>query len=207
MFKNRKEAGQKLAGQLLHYRGHNPLILGIPRGGVPIARELFAALGGQLDVIIPRKVGVPWHRELAAGAVTMDGSFIMNHQVAQGHGITDQDLEYEILRARAEIRRRMELYRGDRAVPAVKGRTVIVTDDGVATGFTMRAALKDLQEKEAANLVLALPVAPPDTARQLRKEVDELVCLEMPPIFYAVGQFYEDFEQLSDQEVIAYLAL
>jgi putative phosphoribosyl transferase len=207
MFKNRKEAGQKLAEKLLHYQGKNPLILGIPRGGVPIAREIFDILGGELDVIIPRKVGVPWHRELAAGAVTMDGGFILNQQVARGHGITGQDLEYEILGARAEIRRRMDLYRGDMPLPIIQGRTVILTDDGVATGFTMRAALKDLREKEAGRLVLALPVAPPDTARQLQKEVDELVCLDMPAIFYAVGQFYADFDQLSDEEVIQSLSV
>jgi putative phosphoribosyl transferase len=207
MFKNRKEAGLKLAGKLLHYQDKNPLILGIPRGGVPLAREIFDLLGGQLDVVIPRKVGLPWHRELAVGAVTMDGGFILNEQVARGHGITEQNLEYEILRARAEIRRRMALYRGDRPLPVTKGRTVIITDDGVATGFTMRAALKDLREKEAGRLVLALPVAPPDTARQLQKEVDELICLETPVIFYAVGQFYEDFDQLSDAEVIKSLSV
>jgi putative phosphoribosyl transferase len=207
MFKNRTEAGQRLAGKLLHYQEKNPLILGIPRGGVPVAREIFDLLGGQLDVIIPRKVGVPWHKELAAGAVTMDGGFILNEQVARGHGITGQELEYEILGARAEIQRRMELYRGDKPRPSIKGRTVIVTDDGVATGFTMRAALKDLREKKAGRLVLALPVAPPETARQLQKEVDELVCLEMPAIFYAVGQFYENFEQLSDEEVIQSLSV
>lgn len=207
MFKNRKEAGQKLAEKLLHYRDKNPLILGIPRGGVPVAREIFDLLGGQLDVIIPRKVGLPWHKELAVGAVTMDGGFILNEQVARGHGITGQNLEYEILGARAEIQRRMALYRGDRPLPVTKGRTVIITDDGVATGFTMRAALKDLREKEAGRLVLALPVAPPDTARQLQKEVDELVCLETPFIFYAVGQFYEDFDQLSDAEVIKSLSV
>ena len=207
MFKNRKEAGQKLAEKLLHYRDKNPLILGIPRGGVPVAREIFDLLGGQLDVIIPRKVGLPWHKELAVGAVTMDGGFILNEQVARGHGITGQNLEYEILGARAEIQRRMALYRGDRPLPVTNGRTVIITDDGVATGFTMRAALKDLREKEAGRLVLALPVAPPDTARQLQKEVDELVCLETPFIFYAVGQFYEDFDQLSDAEVIKSLSV
>ncbi len=207
MFKNRKEAGQKLAEKMLHYQDKNPLILGIPRGGVPVAREIFDLLGGQLDVIIPRKVGLPWHKELAVGAVTMDGGFILNEQVARGHGITKQNLEYEILGARAEIQRRMALYRGDRPLPVTKGRTVIITDDGVATGFTMRAALKDLREKEAVRLVLALPVAPPDTARQLQKEVDELVCLETPFIFYAVGQFYEDFDQLSDAEVIKSLSV
>lgn len=207
MFKNRKEAGERLAEKLLHYQGKNPLILGIPRGGVPVAREMVDRLGGELDVIIPRKVGVPWHKELAAGAVTMDGGFILNQQVARGHGITGKDLEYEILGARAEIRRRMDLYRKGRPLPQIRGRAVIVTDDGVATGFTMRAALKDLREKEAGPLILALPVAPPATARELQKEVDELVCLKMPRIFYAVGQFYEDFAQLSDEEVINALSL
>ncbi len=202
MFANRQEAGQKLARELLHYQGQNPLILGIPRGGVPVAWEIFGLLGGELDVIIPRKVGLPWHRELAAGAVTMDGSFILNRQVARGHGITAGDLEEEILRAREEIRRRMGIYRGNKSLPDFAGRTVILTDDGVATGFTMRAALKDLREKEVTRLVLALPVAPADTYQLLLEEVDELVCLEMPDVFYAVGQFYQDFRQLSDEEVI-----
>ena len=207
MFKNRKEAGQKLAEKLVHYQNKNPLILGIPRGGVPVAREIFDLLGGELDVIIPRKVGLPWHKELAVGAVTMDGGFILNEQAARGHRITEHNLEYEILGARAEIRRRMALYRGDKPLPVTKGRTVIIIDDGVATGFTMRAALKDLREKEVGRLVLALPVAPPDTARQLQKEVDELVCLETPYIFYAVGQFYEDFNPIPDAEVIKSLSV
>jgi putative phosphoribosyl transferase len=205
MFAHRREAGEKLARKLLHHQGQNPLILGIPRGGVPIAREIHELVGGELDVVIPRKVGLPWHRELAAGAVTMDGSFLLNHQVARGHGITEADLAGEIDRARQEIRRRMELYRGRRPLPAYRGRTVILTDDGVATGFTMRAALRDLREKEVGRLVLALPVAPADTSRVLEREVDELVCLAVPAVFYAVGQFYRDFSQLTDREVIEVL--
>jgi len=206
VFANRKEAGQKLARELLHYRDKNPLILGIPRGGVPVAREIYDLLGGELDVVIPRKVGLPWHRELAAGAVTMDGSFLLNHQVVRGHGITEEDLAGEIRRAREEIRRRMELYRGDRPLPSFQGRTVILTDDGVATGFTMRAALRDLREKEVGHLALALPVAPSDTFRVLKREVDEMVCLTVPSLFYAVGQFYRDFSQLTDRQVTDILA-
>ncbi len=206
MFASRREAGEKLARELLHHRGKNPLILGVPRGGVPIAREIFRLLGGELDVVIPRKVGLPWHRELAAGAVTMEGSFLLNHQVARGYGITGADLQEEIQRAREEIKRRMELYRGDRPLPAFRERTVILADDGVATGFTIRAALQDLREKEVRHLVLALPVAPGDTQRILQREVDELVCLAVPRVFYAVGQFYQDFSQLTDEEVINILS-
>ncbi len=205
MFESRREAGEKLARELLHHRGKNPLILGVPRGGVPIAREIYRLLGGELDVVIPRKVGLPWHRELAAGAVTMEGSFLLNQQVARGYGITGADLQEEIQGAREEIKRRMELYRGDRPLPAFRERTVILTDDGVATGFTIRAALQDLREKEVGHLVLALPVAPGDTQRILQREVDELVCLAVPRVFYAVGQFYRDFSQLTDGEVIEML--
>ena len=205
MFADRREAGRRLAEKLRHVTEENPLILGVPRGGVPVAREIYAALGGELDVIIPRKVGFPWHPELAAGAVTMEGGFILNQRLAENFGLTAADLRPQIQAAQAEIKHRMEVYRGQKPMPVIKDRTVIVADDGVATGFTIRAALKALREQEAAQLILALPVIPAEPYAELKKIVDQLIYLAIPADFLAVGQFYRDFSQLTDEQVLKLL--
>ncbi len=206
MFTDRREAGQKLAQKLIHYQGKNPLILAVPRGGVPVGLEIQALLGGDLDVIIPRKVGVPGQPELALGAVTADGGFLLNREIAESLNISEQDVSAEIKAAREETKRRQAIYRGEKPPFLVEGRTVILTDDGVATGFTIRAALQALREQKTARLILALPVSPVDTFKDLQSEVDELVCLEIAASFYAVGQFYQDFRQLSDEEVVTLLS-
>ncbi len=205
MFADRREAGQRLAKKLIHYQGKNPLILVVPRGGIPVGCEIQAILGGDLDIIIPRKVGVPGQPELALGAVTAEGGFLLNRGIAQSLNISEQDVAAEIEAAREETKRRQAVYRGEKPPFVAEGRIVILIDDGVATGFTIRAALQALREQKTARLILALPVSPLDTFKSLQSEVDELVCLEVSASFYAVGQFYHDFSQLSDEEVVMLL--
>ncbi len=206
MFADRREAGKLLAEKLSRYQGKNPLILAVPRGGVPVAREVWNLLKGELDVIISRKVGVPWQKELAAGAVTSTGNFLLNERLTQELGLKEEDLQAEIKAAVKEVRRRTLLYRGEKPPPDYKDRIVILVDDGVATGFTTKAALKGAREHNPAWLVLALPVMPRETIGSLKKAADELVYLEAPESFYAVGQSYRDFSQLTDREVLALLS-
>lgn len=205
MFADRSEAGKMLAAKLDHYQGKNPLILAVPRGGVAVAREIWNSLGGELDVVISRKVGVPWQQELAAGAVTSAGNFLLNEKVAQELGLKEEELQAGIKAAVGEIKRRTLLYRGEKPPPDYRGRLIIVVDDGAATGFTIKAALKGIREHNPARLVLALPVLPRETIAILRANTDEMVYLETPEPFYAVGQSYRDFSQLTDREVLALL--
>ncbi|HBT48147.1 MAG TPA: phosphoribosyltransferase [Peptococcaceae bacterium] len=207
LFEDRQEAGEKLAAPLKEYAGRDVLVLAVPRGGVVVARPIAAALGAELDVIIPRKVGAPGNPELAVAAVAPDGTVIYNEGLMRALGLKRQELKEAVAGELREIRRRTRVYRGEKAPPRIKGRTVVVVDDGLATGLTMEAALASLKEDEPRELVLAVPVAPPDTVARLKPLVARAVCLATPEPFYAVGQFYRRFPQVDDEEVLAILAV
>jgi len=202
IFANRTEAGRRLAARLKKYVNRNDVIvLGIPRGGVPVAFEVAAALNLPLDILVLRKLGVPGHEELAFGAIASGGIQVLDADIVEGLGISDLMIKL-VTRAEAEeLNRRERLYRGGRPPLDVYGRTVIVVDDGIATGSSLRAALRALREMKPAAVTIATPVAPQATCNHLRSEVEELVCLEMPEPFYGVGQFYGDFSAVSDDEV------
>jgi len=208
LFANRAEAGRSLAERLVSRRFESPIVYALPRGGVPVAFEIARALEAPLDLVLVRKIGAPGQPELALAAV-VDGErpqLVLNEEVARMTGATPAFLEREGARELAEIERRRRLYFGDRPRPDPTGRTAIVVDDGLATGATARAAIRGLRSQGAANVVLAVPVAPADTAGAMRQEVDELVCLAEPLRFWGVGAFYADFHQLSDEEVLDHLA-
>jgi len=207
MLSTREEAGRRLAQRLLHLRGHDAIVLALPRGGVPVAAEIAKVLGAPLDLLFVRKIGLPWHPELAYAAV-VDGSppeVVINDEVARYEPMSDDELEQATRDEVAEIDRRREAYMAGRAPLDVTGRTVIVVDDGLATGTTARAALQGLRRRQPSRLVLAVPVAPEDTVHELAPLVDEIVCLDMPEPFRAIGLHYEDFHQLDDEEVLAIL--
>ena len=206
-FKNRGEAAKKLAGELLEYRWKNPVILAIPRGGVVIAYEIAKALNAPLDLIIPRKIGAPGNPELAIGAVTEDGTTILNQRLIDDLRIPKDFIELEKADQIQEIRRRTKVYRGDLPPLDLKNKTVILVDDGIATGATMKAAIQSVRRQKPSSIIVAVPVAPPDTVNELKKEVDKLVCPIVFEPFFAIGQFYEDFNQVSDEEVIKLLKL
>jgi putative phosphoribosyl transferase len=208
IFRNRKEAGTQLAAALQKFAGSDPVVLALPRGGVPVAYEVARALGAPLDLVLVRKVGAPWQRELAAAAVVNGDQMelVVNQDVVDMLGIPDRYLQEEARRELEEIERRRRTYLGGRERVPVEGRTVIVIDDGIATGATMRAALRAVRRRNPGRLVLAVPVAPPDTVESLRPEVDEIVCLSTPAFFGAIGAFYVDFGQLTDDEVRDLLA-
>ena len=202
IFANRKEAGQKLAQRLRKYANRGDVIvLGAPRGGVPVAFEIATDLKAPLDVFVLRKLGVPGREELAFGAIASGGVRILNRDIVEGLGITGLDIERVTRAEKQELERRERAYRGGKAALDVSGLIVILVDDGVATGSTMKAAVRALRQMKPARIVIAVPVAPPSTCNQLQFEADELVCLEMPEPFYGVGQFYSDFSQVSDEEV------
>lgn len=205
LFKDRKDAGRRLAGALQGYRGQGALILAVPRGGVLVAVPVAEALEAEMDLIIPRKVGLPANPELAAAAVAPDGTVLYNDKVLKAYHVTPADLQGAVERELAEIKRRLTLYRGNRTAPVMEGRLIIIVDDGIATGLTIMAAIKSVRKYRPSLLVLAIPVAPPDTVKVLSPMVEDLVCLATPESFYAVGQFYRDFRQVSDAEVQACL--
>lgn len=205
LFKNRREAGEKLAAQLEAYKGRKPLILAVPRGGVTVAEPVWENIGGELDLIITRKIGAPYQPELAIGAVSGDGFVMLNNNIVSRLNVTEDYINTAAEKEQNEIRRRLKIYRGNRSMPLIDNRLVVIIDDGVATGYTLLAALRSLQEKNPVKLVLAIPVGPPDTLTMLENEVDELLCLEAPVHFSAVGQFYRQFDQVSDSEVTAIL--
>lgn len=206
-FQNRSDAGCRLAKALAKYKGRSAVVLALPRGGVPVAAEVAAALDAPLDLILVRKIGVPTQPELAMGAV-VDGAapiIVRNEEVIELSGTTADEFETACASELAEIERRRKLYIGNRSRAEITGRIVIVIDDGIATGATTRAALQAIRNRKPKELVLAVPVAPPDTVAKLRREVDALICLETPELFGAIGYFYRDFRQVSDEEVIAIL--
>ncbi len=206
-YRDRTEAGRVLAGLLAGYSGQGGLVLAVPRGGVPVALPLVQALSFELDLIIPRKIGAPHQPELAIGAVCEDGEVLLNPHLINALGVSDSYINSAAEKEVAEIKRRLTLYRGSAVPAAVEGRTVIVVDDGVATGFTITAALQSVARRRPKELVLAVPVGPPDTIVMLAREVDRVVCPLQPENFDAVGRFYRDFRQLGDDEVRAMLAL
>ncbi|SON56343.1 putative phosphoribosyl transferase [Hartmannibacter diazotrophicus] len=206
-FDNRREAGRKLAEALASYRAKEPVILALPRGGVPVAAEVADALGAPLDLVIARKVGLPDHPELAMGAVS-DGAepvIIRNEDVIRASRIGKLQFDAACRTEIEEIERRRQRYAGPRDRPDLKGRVVIVVDDGIATGATAKAALGAVRQQHPRELVLAVPVAPADTIGDLRRETDRLVCLETPELFGAIGFFYVDFRPARDEEVISIL--
>ncbi len=201
-FPNRAEAGRLLAEKLEKYAGRGDVIvLGLPRGGVPVAYEVSQRLGVSLDVFIVRKLGVPGFEELALGAIASGGVRVLNNDVVAALPNANELIESVTAREMAELERREQTYRDGRPAPDLHGRTVILVDDGLATGATMRAAVAALRQLGAAKIVVAVPVGAADTCRELENEVDETVCAIAPEWFQAVGQFYEDFSQTSDEEV------
>ncbi|MDD4402552.1 MAG: phosphoribosyltransferase [Desulfitobacteriaceae bacterium] len=205
IFANREDAGKRLAAKLLDLRGKQPVVLGIPRGGIIVAAEVAKKLDAPLDLIIPRKIGAPGNRELAVGAVAPDVTAIFDERALAYLGLQETDLKNEIARQSAEIKRRAKVYRGNRRPLPLQGKTVILVDDGIATGLTAKAALQSVRKQKPESLVLAVPVASIEAADLLIKDVDEFICLLLPDVFYAVGQFYDDFSQTTDEEVTAAL--
>jgi len=208
MFANRTDAGRQLGAALSEHRGESLLVLALPRGGVPVGLEVAKVLDAPLDVILVRKIRAPAHPELAIGAI-VDGTppqLLLDDQIVAATGASAEHIAEEKALQLAEIRRRRQTYRGERPPPHTRGRTVIVVDDGIATGATMRIALRALAQSGAARVIVAVPVAPPEVLEIIRAEADEVVCLRTPEPFYAVGLHYRDFDQTSDDEVIRALA-
>ncbi|WKD34608.1 phosphoribosyltransferase family protein [Streptomyces xanthophaeus] len=206
LFTHRAEAGEKLAEALRHLKGEDPVVLGLPRGGVPVAYRVARALGAPLDVIVVRKLGVPHHRELGFGAIGEGGVRVISEDIVRGSRLGPQDIEAVEHAEEAELTRRATRFRGDRPRVPLEGRTVIVVDDGIATGATAAAACEVVRAQGAARVVLAVPVAPPDAVARLGSAADEVVCLATPHAFRAVGEWYQDFTQTSDEEVVFLLA-
>jgi predicted phosphoribosyltransferase len=201
-FPNRAEAGRLLAEKLAKYAGRDDVIvLGLPRGGVPVAYEVARALGVPLDVFIVRKLGVPGFEELAAGAIASGGVRVLNDDVVRALPNASEIIELITAREAAELERRESSYRNGRPPPELRDRVVILIDDGLATGATMRAAIAALRQRGVAKIVVAVPVGAPDTCRELEAVADETVCVVAPEFFRAVGQYYEDFAQTTDEEV------
>jgi len=202
LFRDRTEAGRLLAARLEQYVGKpDVMVLALPRGGVPVAYEVARALPAPMDVFIVRKLGVPGQEELAMGAVATGGVRVLNDQVVKGLGIPEYMIDAVVKWETEELKRRERLYRGDRPPPDVRGKTVILVDDGLATGSTMLAAARALRQQGPARIVVAVPVAAPDTCELLKADVDEVVCAATPEPFYAVGLWYRDFSQTTDKEV------
>lgn len=202
LFEDRTDAGRQLAAKLAAYAERpEVLVLALPRGGVPVAFEVARALGAPLDIFLVRKLGVPGHEELAMGAIATGGVRILNTSVVGQLGISQDTVNAVAAEELRELERRERVYRGDRAAPEVRGRTVILVDDGLATGSTMRAALTALRRQKPERLIVAVPVGAPETCAEFQEEADEVVCAQTPRPFRAVGMWYEDFSQTTDEEV------
>jgi putative phosphoribosyl transferase len=204
-FNDRVDAGKRLASELADFKGKDALVLAIPRGGVVVGYEIAKALSLQLDVIIPRKIGAPDNPELAIGAVTEDGTTILDRSLIAYIGVPLYYIEEESGRQRQEIQRRLKVYRQNEPYPNLKGRNIIIVDDGIATGSTMKAALASVKNRGAKSVTIAIPVGPPSTIGELEKVADRVVCPYTPEYFQAIGQFYSDFSQTTDEEVIELL--
>jgi predicted phosphoribosyltransferase len=204
LFKNRTEAGKRLASKLRDV-AKNAIILAVPRGGVVVGFEIAHTLNFPLDIIITKKIGAPGNPELAIGAVAEDGTYLLDGGLVQMLGVSRSYIEAEIERQKTEIKRRLLTYRGDAPDLRIEGLTVILVDDGVATGSTLKAALRSLKNRGAKSVVVAVPVGPLDTISELQQEADRVVFLSTPDPFYAIGEFYENFEQTTDEEVIELL--
>ncbi len=202
---DRADAGRRLAAGLAGYGDEDPIVLALPRGGVPVGAEVSRSLGAPLDVFIARKLGAPEQPELGIGAVAQGGVLVLNERIVRALGLSEEHVRRAAEEELREVGRRLRLLRGERPEPPVDGRTVILVDDGLATGATARAAVVAMRERGPRRIVLAVPVCPPRTAELLRSEVDELVVLRTPKDFYAVGSYYADFEQVTDEEVVRLL--
>jgi predicted phosphoribosyltransferase len=205
IFRDRREAGRLLAERLSRYGDEEPLVLALPRGGVPVGYEVARALRAPLDVVVARKLGAPGQPELGIGAVAPGGVRVLNEEVLPWLAVSDEYLEAIEREEAVEVERRMRLFRGEGPAPEVKDKTAILVDDGIATGVTARAAIEYLLQQEPRRLVLAVPVCAAQTAEELGSEVDDLVCLNVPGELWAIGLWYEDFEQVSDAEVVELL--
>lgn len=208
-FHDRADGGRQLAGRLAAYADRaDVLVLGLPRGGVPVAFEVAAQLHASMDILVVRKLGVPFEPELAMGAIASGGARVLNEDVVRGLGISEDAIEAVARKEQRELDRRVRLYRGVRPPPAVGERVVVVVDDGIATGATMRAAVAAVREQRPARLVVAAPVAAAATTAALRREagVDEVVCVAEPESFWSVGTWYEEFPQTTDDEIAQVLA-
>ena len=206
-FPDRSDAGRRLAERLLRFKDKHPIVLALPRGGVPVGFEIARALAAPLDLVLVRKIGAPYQEELAIGAIA-DGEhpeLVTDPALIAGLDVTPEYLEQARSAALREIERRRDAWLGDRPSVDVAGRTALVVDDGIATGATMKVALRATRRRKPAYLLLAVPVAPPHTLEELRQEVDEIICLDAPEDFFAVGQFYRWFPQLQDDEVTTLL--
>jgi putative phosphoribosyl transferase len=205
-YKNRTEAAGQLADLLQPYAsGPDVLILALPRGGVPIAYEIARRLNMELDLALVRKLGVPGHEELAMGAIAAGGTLVLNEEVIRGLAISDEALDRVVAAELQELRRREHAYRGECPAPRIQGRRVILVDDGLATGATMRAAVAVVRHQQPAEVLVAVPVAPPDTVAALQQEADAVICPATPEPFLGIGRWYEDFAQVTDEDVRALL--
>lgn len=205
MFADRRAAGHLLARALLRYAGMDAIVLGLPRGGVPVGDEIARTIGGTLDVWVARKLGAPTHPELGMGAIAEGPAVVLDRSILRLLGVSRAQLLGVARREMVEVRRRVERFRGGRPPPDVAGRTVILVDDGIATGGTMRAAIRAVKKRRPAHLIVAAPVAAPDVIAALRREVDDVVCLHQPVALHAIGLWYEDFRQVQDEEVVRIL--
>lgn len=207
LFENRSDAGRRLAQELMEYENRDDVVvLALPRGGVPVGYEVAQALCAPLDIILVRKLGVPGHEELAMGAIASGGILVLNHEVVETLQIDHADIHAAAARERQELERREQAYRGSAPRPGVRGKIVILVDDGLATGASMLAAVDSLRQKEPKKIVVAVPTAAPETCRQFEALVDQIVCAATPEPFRGVGLWYEDFSQTSDEEVRDLLA-
>ena len=202
IFRDREDAGLRLAERLLRYREENPVVMALPRGGVPVGAEISRALNAPLDVVVARKLGAPGQPELAIGAVAPGGVQLINERVVRWLGIPEGWIEQAAEKELAEVQRRMQRFREGRPAPEVGDRTAILVDDGIATGMTASAAIRATRAAEPRRVVLAVPICAKETAEKLSREVDELVCLKMPEDLWAIGLWYRDFHQIPDEEVI-----
>ena len=200
-FKDREEAGRILANRLTKYADQTPIVLGLPRGGVPVAFEVAKALKAPLDVYVVRKLGVPGHEELAMGAIASGDVRVLNKPVVEDLRISEAAIETETRKEQEELKRRELLYRGKRPPLDVSNRTVVLVDDGIATGSTIKAAIAALKKQKAGRIVVAVPVAPASTIDELKTEVDEVICVSTPEFFHAISLWYDEFPQTSDEEV------